>query len=220
MVLVVVVVEDVDVVAPVVVVEVLVVANDVEDVDVVVVPAVRMVVILVVVVVVVEEGAVAPVVVVVVDIVAVANEHSLNGFHDMVPQQTSTLVYPASHGYRERPPQGCNPTQSATHIPPLRDQSMNHCVVGVMPPPRPPVGTVVGRCVGDGIGLADVGMVEVGTPVRAVVGMAVKSDPPSPPSPAVGGGKHILLGNGPISISGGGGAVSHVSGHSTLLKLK
>ena len=53
---------------------------------------------------------------------------SLNDFHDMVRQQSSTVRYPASHAFLVRPAQGANASrQSATHIPPpLRDQSTNH----------------------------------------------------------------------------------------------
>jgi hypothetical protein len=45
----------------------------------------------------------------------------------MVRQQSSTVLYPASHAFLVRPAQGANASrQSATHIPPLRDQSTNH----------------------------------------------------------------------------------------------
>ena len=48
------------------------------------------------------------------------------------------------------------PSQSATHMPPLRDQSTNHCVVGVYPP----LPTLGGG--DDSMGLAEVGLSVVG----------------------------------------------------------
>jgi len=60
----------------------------------------------------------------------------------MVRQQSSTVPYPASHAFLVRPAQGADvPRQSATHMPPLRDQSTNH--VAAM------VGVDVGLYVGD-----------------------------------------------------------------------
>jgi hypothetical protein len=88
---------------------------------------------------------------------------SLNDFHDMVRQQASTVPYPASHAFLARPAQGANVSrQSATHMPPLRDQSTNHVAamvggdVGVFFGGTPIVtgdAVVVGFAVGDEDGL-------------------------------------------------------------------
>ena len=61
----------------------------------------------------------------------------------MVRQQSSTVPYPASQAFLARPAQGADESrQSATHMPPLRDQSTNH--VAAM------VGVDVGLYVGGG----------------------------------------------------------------------
>ena len=77
----------------------------------------------------------------------------------MVRQQSSTVLYPASHAFLPRPAQGANVSrQSATHMPPLRDQSTNHdaAMVGGNVGGTPIVigdAVVVGFAVGDEDGL-------------------------------------------------------------------
>ena len=82
----------------------------------------------------------------------------------MVRQQSSTVLYPASHAFLARPAQGADVSrQSATHMPPLRDQSTNHDaamvggdVVSVFVGVTPKVtgdAVVVGFTVGDEDGL-------------------------------------------------------------------
>ena len=77
----------------------------------------------------------------------------------MVRQQSSTVLYPASHAFLARPAQGANVSiQSATHIPPLRDQSTNlvAAMVGGNVGGTPIVigdAVVVGFAVGDEDGL-------------------------------------------------------------------
>jgi hypothetical protein len=77
----------------------------------------------------------------------------------MVRQQSSTVLYPASHVFLARPAQGADVSrQLATHIPPLRDQSTNHVAamvggdVGVFVSVTPKVtgdAVIVGFAVGD-----------------------------------------------------------------------